>query len=611
MAHRPNAAPVVPTRRAAGSRGFAVQAVSITNSHDARLQLGLLHVQAELDAVGKDNATLRQENAMLKAKVNTQPSTSTRNNARVLFSGPLTIKSKKELQSIANRWMYFESPWLSQSVFGSPRPDPFDILSVKERYEDEAALLTYLTELVYQNVPPKFHNLIENFESFGSDFVKQVKNQRSVTMFKLHSNASLIFSSEECCRLYLTEDEETGDLVFNPLLVPIIYARDDVGIDGIFQNEVLFLIRICTLYGPTAIRDGKIAQHSLGAKWRTKSVTAGFIAWTCIAAIHLLSHDSPFEEYGKKTGINYGDTFNEYKQRIEVHQDSALFRSIFAKWNQRLKLGAEDTSGASIEGADSDANRRRRVNARAASIDAALASNALDHSSLRISSNDRQAMPSTSFGTPAPESSPENVLSLGSASRIHRGASPVAPAIINQPISTNNSTSARLNSTSLSGRSSLSGQQDFRFSVPVPTPIAGSIISLNQGTDDDQDDEFNEELNFIIVSISDDPPPPVHTSSHGTPEPLQSIDEIEPTRATPSETAHASEPDVPTDVNTDSEANGPVLVTMALNEFTLSDDIPPRRNNGRSKGAQRGSTKSIARATKAKEGVALRRSSRK
>ncbi|EKM74401.1 hypothetical protein AGABI1DRAFT_95665 [Agaricus bisporus var. burnettii JB137-S8] len=569
MAHRPNAAPVVPTRGAAGSRGFAVQAVSITNSHDARLQSGLLHVQAELDAVGKDNATLRQENAMLKAKVNTQPSTSTRNNARVLFSGPLTIKSKKELQSIANRWMYFESPWLSQSVFGSPRPDPFDILSVKERYEDEAALLTYLTELVYQNVPPKFHNLIENFESFGSDFVKQVKNQRSVTMFKLHSNASLIFSrypnitadlwssaesrgdSEECCRLYLTEDEETGDLVFNPLLVPIIYARDDVGIDGIFQNEVLFSIRICTLYGPTAIRDGKIAQHSLGAKWRTKSVTAGFIAWTCIAAIHLLSHDSPFEEYGKKTGINYGDTFNEYKQRIEVHQDSALFRSIFAKWNQRLKLGAEDTSGASIEGADSDANRRRRVNARAASIDAALASNALDHSSLRISSNDRQAMPSTSFGTPAPESSPENVLSLG------------------------------------------------------------SIISLNQGTDDDQDDEFNEELNSIIVSISDDPPPPVHTSSHGTPEPLQSIDEIEPTRATPSETAHASEPDVPTDVNTDSEANGPVLVTMALNEFTLSDDIPPRRNNGRSKGAQRGSTKSIARATKAKEGVALCHSSRK
>ncbi|KAF7761710.1 hypothetical protein Agabi119p4_9702 [Agaricus bisporus var. burnettii] len=624
MAHRSNAAThIASIRGAASSRGFAAHA-GLTISHDARLQSGLLRAQAELDAVSEDNANLRQENAVLKAKVNSQPSTSTGSNTRPPFSGPLTVESKKELQSIANRWMYFESPWLSQMVFGNPRPDPSEILPVKERYEDEAALLTYFTEMVYRYIPPKFHNLIENFEGFGSDFVKQVKNQRSVTMFKLHANAPLIFSgyptittdvwnsaesrgvSDECRHLYLTEDEdsETGELIFNPLLVPIIYAGNGVSIDGIFQNEVLFSIGICTLYGPTAIRDGKIAQHSLGAKWKTKSVTAGFIAWTCIAAIHLLSNDFPFEEYGKKTGINYGDTFNEYKQRIETHRDSTLFRSIFAKWNQRLKLGAEDTRGASVESADSEVNRHARVNARAASIDAALASSALDNLSLRISSNDRQVTSSASLIS-TPESStpePENVLSLGSASRVHREASPVAPAIIDRPISTNVSTSARFTSTSLSGR------HDSRFSVPVPTPGAGSIISFNQGIDDDQDDESNDELNSIIVAISDDPPLPGQISSHDAPEHLRSS-ELE---HVPSETAHASEPDVPTDVNTDSEAlaNGPALVTIAMNEFTLSDDIPPCRNS-RTKGAQRAGTKSVARATKTKEGVALRRSSRK
>lgn len=105
---------------------------------------------------------------MLKAKANSQPSKSN-NSGRAPFSGPLTVESKKELQSIANRWMYFQTPWLSQSVFGIPRPDPCKIAPVEERYEDEAAHFTYFTEMVYQYVPPKFHNLIENFEGFGSD----------------------------------------------------------------------------------------------------------------------------------------------------------------------------------------------------------------------------------------------------------------------------------------------------------------------------------------------------------------------------------------------------------------------------------------------------------
>lgn len=93
--------------------------------------------------------------------------------------------------------------------------------------------------------------------------MKQVKNQRSVTMFRLHGAVQSIFSgypiitadlwnsaesrgnSDECRQLYLTEDEDTGELVFNALLVPIIYARDNVSIEGIFQNEVLFLVSAC------------------------------------------------------------------------------------------------------------------------------------------------------------------------------------------------------------------------------------------------------------------------------------------------------------------------------------------------------------------------------
>lgn len=94
-----------------------------------------------------------------------------------------------------------------------------------------------------------------------------------------------------------------------------------------------------------------------------------------------MSNDFPFEEYGKKTGIHYGDTFNEYKQRIEIHKDSPLFRSIFAKWNLRLKLGVDNTNGSAMGNADSSSNQRAKVNARAASIDAAL-SNGLNNSPL-------------------------------------------------------------------------------------------------------------------------------------------------------------------------------------------------------------------------------------
>jgi hypothetical protein len=49
--------------------------------------------------------------------------------------------------------------------------------------------------------------------------------------------------SHRCRELYLTKDEESGELVFNALLVPIIYAGNEVSISGIFQNEVLFLVR--------------------------------------------------------------------------------------------------------------------------------------------------------------------------------------------------------------------------------------------------------------------------------------------------------------------------------------------------------------------------------
>jgi hypothetical protein len=104
---------------------------------------------------------------MLKAKVTTVPQTS--GNARSPFSGPLTVEGKKELQNVANQWMYFENPWLSQAPFGRPRPNPSNILPAKERYDDDMALLNYLTEALYQYVPVRFHGLIENFEGFGSD----------------------------------------------------------------------------------------------------------------------------------------------------------------------------------------------------------------------------------------------------------------------------------------------------------------------------------------------------------------------------------------------------------------------------------------------------------
>lgn len=81
-----------------------------------------------------------------------------------------------------------------------------------------------------------------------------------VSMFRLHAAVQSIFSgypnitadlwssvesrgnSDECRQLYLTEDEDTGELVFNTLLVPIIYAGNNVSIEGIFQNKVLFSV---------------------------------------------------------------------------------------------------------------------------------------------------------------------------------------------------------------------------------------------------------------------------------------------------------------------------------------------------------------------------------
>lgn len=207
-------------------------------------------------------------------------------------------------------------------------------------------------------------------------------------------------------------------------------------------------------------------------------------------------------------------------------------------------------------------------------------------------------------GIPESSALENDILSLGSASRVQRGATQASPinaltTTIDRPISLNSSSSARL---------SLSAQhRDSHYSIPVPTPGA-SIISFNQGTDDDQDDEDDALDTPILVEISAEAPSPGQNFSHDAPEPLQSP---EP-ESIPSAMIHDSEPDVPTDISpefSDALANSPALVINALNNITLSDDsIPPRRNNGRGKAAQRGSK---AKTIKTKEPVTLRRSSRK
>jgi hypothetical protein len=54
-----------------------------------------------------------------------------------------------------------------------------------------------------------------------------------------------------------------------------------------------------------------------------------------------------------------------------MHQESALFQRILAKWNQHLKFGVE-SAVQPVKGRDSNSKGHVRVNACAASIDAAL-----------------------------------------------------------------------------------------------------------------------------------------------------------------------------------------------------------------------------------------------
>ncbi|EKM75861.1 hypothetical protein AGABI1DRAFT_94503 [Agaricus bisporus var. burnettii JB137-S8] len=414
----------------------------------SNLRMSLMTVQMALDEANNELNQLRQENAKLKAAA--LPNKGPKKNRRIVVTTP--IDYSQDLLSIANMFTLLDFVWVKMPVFQNPCPP--GPIPIETRYSDAGNTVQHIRYRLYECIPEKYHGYIQLSE-FGANYNRLAQQQRSNIISKLHSAVSIIF-------------QDTYPEIVSHLLTP---PKDR----GTSENEVLFSIGKCALFGYTSIRR-KAQKHSHGVKWGIKSVTSGLISFCCIAAIFLVSDDASFEEVGAQSGIDYGSAFLAYKQRLEMHENKPLFQRIIKVWNARL-FGDTVATADSAEEFDFTA-----VNARSAAIDAALSGGPVDESELEpevisgprsftftpaIDQISTPSIPSQDSSQPAGATGP-----LSSVSRVRRE---VIPPPITQA------------STSHATGTLASRSNSLVFTLPASNP--GSVFSLQDQNDYSSDSD--------------------------------------------------------------------------------------------------------------------------
>ncbi|KAJ7870938.1 hypothetical protein B0H14DRAFT_3439750 [Mycena olivaceomarginata] len=238
-------------------------------------------------------------------------------------------------------------PWVTVAAFGPyPEDGPPELETVPEIeqvFKDPKLYLRYTRVTLYQNIPEKFHELIDPsiFWHF-CDRLYEANERRSLQRFNRDK------------LLYHKNNDKSAPPTAYP---PIFYDGLKDNVPNLFLNPV----------GPLSLRVILFRQGSLGEKGKAKPSrnTIGFQWKVQEDGLTLLfviaDHNENFTETGSISKIPYQKYYRQYKLRFMKHAKSTGIQKIIKFWSGIVFQGI-DTGSVRNEQIADDMNDEEEAN---------------------------------------------------------------------------------------------------------------------------------------------------------------------------------------------------------------------------------------------------------
>ncbi|KAJ7739464.1 hypothetical protein DFH07DRAFT_965751 [Mycena maculata] len=287
-------------------------------------------------------------------------------------TGPDPLNYLDIIVTLGKKFGVMQEPWVSPAAFSArpedgipPHNTPNEIDAL---FKTPALYLQYLTCKIYNNVPDKYHELVNalTFPNFRDNFLKHLSAGCSSAVDRLKTNVDKILI--EC-----SIKNEVKELLYFPgedakrppsTYPPIFHASLKKDAKGWLLNEAPPLALRCMIFGGSSIKNKgktKPSTNTLGYAWKLDSegLTIEAIAFTLIALIFVLhGTDTAFEEKGKITNIPYQSLFRTYVCRLMKHANTPGVRKVLRFWHKIVFAGvatAEAIEDAGMNDSEAEA----------------------------------------------------------------------------------------------------------------------------------------------------------------------------------------------------------------------------------------------------------------
>ncbi|KAJ7700546.1 hypothetical protein B0H14DRAFT_3528042 [Mycena olivaceomarginata] len=222
-------------------------------------------------------------------------------------------------------------PWVTVAVFGPyPEDGPPELETVPEIeqvFKDPKLYLRYTRVTLYQNIPEKFHELIDPsiFGTFATDSAPPTAYP------------------------------------------PIFYDGLKDNVPNLFLNPVGPLSLRVILFGQGSLGEkgkAKPSRNAIGFQWKVQEdgLTVGSICFTLILLLFVIAdHNENFTETGSISKIPYQKYYRQYKLRFMKHAKSTGIQNIIKFWSGIVFQGI-DTGSVRNEQIADDMNDEEEAN---------------------------------------------------------------------------------------------------------------------------------------------------------------------------------------------------------------------------------------------------------
>ncbi|KAI0002606.1 hypothetical protein BJV74DRAFT_882217 [Russula compacta] len=274
--------------------------------------------QLEIGELKTALQVLREENATLKAVASKGRGRRAR--------GDATSEADKQM-ALAKKYCLTVGPWLDRIHIKQPCPE-IDPTSNDVFSTDEGIRVRMIKEL-YDYLPEKFHDQLQNVNAFGKLLKDGVDSQRSLSLNHARTLAPIIFQDLSL----LGFDERKKKYSMWP---PILYKDLKEDILGLFFNPILPNLYRGLIFGSKSLNGGSVSKAmngTIGRLWGTTKITAGGIATTAVMLHFVFSSDVDFSRVGATSKIEYERDFNTYKRLLVTKWTTHQMKALQKFWN--------------------------------------------------------------------------------------------------------------------------------------------------------------------------------------------------------------------------------------------------------------------------------------